>query len=532
MAFDLSVAERENALRDVIRRCRSSKMGSAEPISLPPEDLRYLRNYAVDDSPRVRATAIRFLADNGPIVWQDFDAWVLDPCEYVGAAVMCRIKRRSTAVGRLCAEDKARCVATLAAAVEFREYETVGFVWNSLAKNDDVWLEAIWPHAGRLVDLDCEGIDRQIVFGFLVNIVIDRSWGPMDTHLNTWIIGKSVARKNALLSVAACHRLSAPELLAIVNVLALDADEKIRARANRLLARHAEHQKKRERTEGLLMRKQQSVSKRWLELIPSELSDTERAEELEVAIQQAVKDGVSIGDRQVCLAAEDIGLLRHYARDPSPQVRAVAIDYMTEYGPCSWEDLEQWSQDSDALVRQNVLSSMYSDLWSAGKLCTTNKQRCIDILSATIENYVDSAAGNLMDNLRQIDDEWLELTWSTAESLLDLKKPDIALMLTCCYFEHVIPESGWGSDHLNLRHWVEGDDSERKMILLKIANYMGLEEGRMRDLAEVLQSDPDPRIASIADGILNGCIETGELWQDADADSAEEDDEDDEDIEE
>jgi hypothetical protein len=105
-------------------------------------------------------------------------------------------------------------------------------------------------------------------------------------------------------------------------------------------------------------------------------------------------------------------------------------------------------------------------------------------------------------------------------------------MITCCYLEHVIPEAEWGPDHWNLRHWIEGDDPERKMTLLKIGNNVGgLEEGRMRDIVEALASDPDQRISQVAEGVLNGRIEEGALWEADERQGNEPDEEDEEDEE-
>lgn len=270
---------------------------------------------------------------------------------------------------------------------------------------------------------------------------------------------------------------------------------------------------------------EERTKKRWIEPLAPNLSDVERAESLKAALDRCLEAAVEAqGDAEgeaadelwfsnvIDLADEDLRLLRLYARDPSSQVRAVVVEHMAHYGPCTLDDLELWCQDPDELVRQSVLFLMTSDLRAAGELCSKDRHRCVNILVAAMEHYVDYAAANAMGELWEQDDEWLQLTWTAAESLLDLHNPGVTLMLTCCYYEHVIPNSRWGPDHPNLRRWVEGDDPDRKMALLKIANCWGLDEGHMRDIIEALVGDPDLRIAATAVGILDGSIAHNQLW--------------------
>jgi hypothetical protein len=257
--------------------------------------------------------------------------------------------------------------------------------------------------------------------------------------------------------------------------------------------------------------KEEVVAKRWLEPLDPELSGAEQAEILEAALDSRVKSAVEAGTSPD-LAQDDLDLLSEYAKDQYPDVRAVAVDFLASHGPCSWEDVEAWAKDPDEVVRENVLDRMDNSFWAAGKLCDKDKERCCDIVVSVIGTYVDYTAANLMESLRSQGDEWLELTWMAAEDILDLKRPELTLLLTCCYLEHVIPDSEWGPEDMHIREWIEGDDAGRKIILLKIANYRGVDEGRMADLVYALQSDPNEQIAATAEGILAGRIGVGTLW--------------------
>jgi hypothetical protein len=243
--------------------------------------------------------------------------------------------------------------------------------------------------------------------------------------------------------------------------------------------------------------KEEIVTKRWLEPLDPELSGAEQADVLEAVLDGRVESAVEAGTAPY-LAQDDLDLLRQFTKDSYPEVRAVAIEFLASHGPCSWLDLEVWAKDPDEVVRQNVLSRMDSSFWAAGKLCAKDKEQCSDIIVSVIGTYVDYAAANLMDSLRTQGDEWLELTWMAAEDILDLKRPELTLLLTCCYLEKLLPESEWGPEDLHIREWIEGDDADRKIALLKIANYRGIDEGRMADVVDALQSDPNEQIAAMA----------------------------------
>jgi len=269
---------------------------------------------------------------------------------------------------------------------------------------------------------------------------------------------------------------------------------------------------------------EETAKTRYLAPLDPELSGAEQSEVLEGMLDRRVQSAVEAGCAPD-LVQEDVDLLRQFATDTSPDVRAVAVDFLASHGPCTWKDVEDWAQDPDEVVRQNVMSRMDNKFWAAGRLCDKAKEQCSDILVLVIGRYVDYAAANLMDSLRKQGDEWLELTWLAAEEILDLKRPELTLLITCCYLERLIPESEWGPEDLHIREWIEGDDPDRKTTLLKIANYRGIEEGRMADIVDALQSDPNERIASMAQGILHGRIAVGELWGSDEIDGIDEEEE-------
>ncbi|HEY3298103.1 MAG TPA: hypothetical protein VGK34_05545, partial [Armatimonadota bacterium] len=70
------------------------------------------------------------------------------------------------------------------------------------------------------------------------------------------------------------------------------------------------------------------------------------------------------------------------------------------------------------------------------------------------------------------------------------------------YLERLIPEGNWGPDEGHVRPWIVGGSVQKKMLLLKIAAFRGLDSGRMREIVEAVSHDTDPYIAWLAKGIL------------------------------
>lgn len=203
-------------------------------------------------------------------------------------------------------------------------------------------------------------------------------------------------------------------------------------------------------------------------------------------------------------APDDIAAAKDYTNHPDPKIRIRWISFLTENGPCTWDDLQAWTQDPDENIRWQTFYSMGNKMDAAGYLCASDKPRCISILTNAATKYVDMQIGITMRELVEWDDEWLDLTWQAADRLIDASKHELRTALECGYFEHIVSDSNWGPDDPHILAWIEGDNTKKKMILLRIATYWGVGAGRMRDIVETLSRSTDLEISSLACGILEG----------------------------
>lgn len=199
---------------------------------------------------------------------------------------------------------------------------------------------------------------------------------------------------------------------------------------------------------------------------------------------------------------DELELLRQYAEDKDPYFRAPAVSELCASWPVSWEDLEKWALDTAELVRSNAIGEMESDFRPAGELCRTDKARFVALLEEAIRRYGDYAAGNALYWISAEDDEMLELTWAAAERLLSPDDVDSNTVVNVCYLEHVITDKNWGPDDPHIAPWIKGTDIVRKCMLLNVASWMGLGDGRLREITEALSRDADKDIAAGARELL------------------------------
>ena len=75
----------------------------------------------------------------------------------------------------------------------------------------------------------------------------------------------------------------------------------------------------------------------------------------------------------------------------------------------------------------------------------------------------------------------------------------------------MIPESEWGPDEPHMRSWIVGGGVHKKLLLLRIAAFRGLDTGRMKDIVQEITHDSDPYIASLAQGVLEGRISHSDI---------------------
>jgi hypothetical protein len=239
------------------------------------------------------------------------------------------------------------------------------------------------------------------------------------------------------------------------------------------------------------------------------LPDEQLAEWLTYVLDQRVEID-SDDNSTVTISLEEIEALQRLSREAGPKTRRVAASFLFSHGPCAWIDLEAWILDASKDVREDIIGdiSTFGDHTVGGRLCSSDRKRCIDLIAKSCEIYPEESYLSLTELyfLAGKEPEWLELSWEAANRLLDIGNEELNTALTVCYFEHIIPDQNWGPDDRRVGRWLSGSDSARKQMLLQIAAYQGLDSGKMREIVEALTHAKDKQIASIAEGVLAGRV--------------------------
>lgn len=225
-------------------------------------------------------------------------------------------------------------------------------------------------------------------------------------------------------------------------------------------------------------------------------------------IRQAYRyfQGSCMSDESCELPEADYCLLRLWVRDADGAVRAVAVAILLQGTTVTWDDLLEWLQDTCEDVRTATLRAM-SDRWlPVGQCCAADKPRCAQLLMDTADRYADMAVSAVFRDLIEEDSAWLPMLWPGVERLLDENRADLNSMIGCGFLEHFLPEQQWGADSPYLAAWMTGNHHARQYVLLKVAAWMGLHEGRLREITQALTKAHDPKIREIATGILKGKI--------------------------
>jgi hypothetical protein len=234
------------------------------------------------------------------------------------------------------------------------------------------------------------------------------------------------------------------------------------------------------------------------------LPDEQFAEWLEFVLQQRV--GVDEDGNQLATpSGQEIELLRTWAARGGPDTRRVAVRFLVDNGPCSWEDLETWSQDPDQDIRYPVVSGPIFD--PVRQMLESDKPRWVRLLTEAAWRYPDDyQPAFVLRDLAAENPAALDLTWEAASSLWDVNDPELNTMLFVGYFEHVIPDLGLGPDDKHVEPWITGADQGRQRLLLQIATCWGLDAGRMREIVQALAGSKVKNTAELARGVLNGSV--------------------------
>jgi hypothetical protein len=173
-----------------------------------------------------------------------------------------------------------------------------------------------------------------------------------------------------------------------------------------------------------------------------------------------------------------------------------ALSNVHDSSQVSWEELERSALDSDKEVRENALARL---------MVTNHDEDTIEwylwLLAEVIERYADGQAAISLLWLSTRSAEWFGMTWNTANTLLELDNPEVTQLLTIGYFEVVLREDR-GPDDPRVRAWIEGDDVRKKRVLLEVADWLGLDAGRLWEIVAAMANDKDNEVAERARKML------------------------------
>lgn len=238
------------------------------------------------------------------------------------------------------------------------------------------------------------------------------------------------------------------------------------------------------------------------------------AEWLKYVLDQRVELD-SEDNRIVTICSEEVEQLQKLSREAGPKTRCVVAEFLMYHGPCSWDDLEAWILDSCKDVRERVIGDIqtFGDHTVGGRLCSGDRKRCVDLIARSCEMNPGESDMLLTELCFFATGEpgWLELTWEAANRLLDIDNTELSTSLVVCYFEHVIPDLGWGPDDPHIRPWIEGEDHRRQIFLLKIAAWCRFEPECLRVIVKALTHSKVKEIRALARGLVGGHLSYSDM---------------------
>lgn len=234
--------ERVAAIKAAWERVLNAADQSGDIVTLSKDDLYLLRRYAKDKNRAVASAALEVLieeirsrCEDGPISWEELEAWGLDPEDDVRHEVMYAIGSRDAEAYELCWTDRPRCARLIGEAVDhYMDHPADAALW-SLSRYNDEWFDACWAEATRLVDEADPEIIEMLSNGFVEDVIKIKGAGPDDPRIKSWIESDKQGRKLALLGVTQWLPLNEGRLREIVEALANDNDEKIASTAKQLI---------------------------------------------------------------------------------------------------------------------------------------------------------------------------------------------------------------------------------------------------------------------------------------------------------
>jgi hypothetical protein len=236
----------------------------------------------------------------------------------------------------------------------------------------------------------------------------------------------------------------------------------------------------------------------------TEIDPTLPPEELAAAIRFAVEiwtmEMWSMEMGEAALPVEIVDRLHAWADDPRPPVARAAIMALIAADACPLEELGIWLATFADEPEQDTIANI---LWKLSDLIEEeDASRWLAFLASVVARYHNYTAAILMEfHVNRYPDDY-DLLWPHVEALLDMHNPDVTTPVMVCILEHVIVNRFWGPESPNIAGWITGADDLRKHVLLGIAAYQGLHEGRLSEIVQALSGDADPEIAATARKML------------------------------
>lgn len=238
----LSDRERISAIQASWEKVLAAADQAGDLITLSQEDLDVLHKYARDKNRDVSRVAIDILVEeirsrceDGPVTWEELEAWSMDAEDELRHEVMYAIGSRDAEAYELCWTDRPRCARLIGEAVDhYMDHPADAALW-SLSRYNDEWFDACWAEATRLVDEEDLEIIEMLANGYIEDVLRFKGLGPDDPHIKSWIESDKRGRKLTLLGVTQWLPLDEGRMREIIEALAKDSDEEIAAKAKNLL---------------------------------------------------------------------------------------------------------------------------------------------------------------------------------------------------------------------------------------------------------------------------------------------------------
>lgn len=234
--------------------------------------------------------------------------------------------------------------------------------------------------------------------------------------------------------------------------------------------------------------------------------------QLAAAISRYHEDAHTVAERtnsEVQLTDEDARVLKACADLPAPAVRKAAMWFLCDTGPVDWDDVEGWIADPDVEVRETSCEAIAYGLNAIYCLCASDQDRCGRLFDAVFADndrfsamHVDCSCSVRFHGDRKD----LEAAWRGTGLIIDLGRPYLTTPLAVGFLEDVMvhsdPPLHW-NDPL-VRSWIEGDSVQRKMALLAVVQWFGVQKPGQRELAKALSRDRSKVVSEYAMSLLTG----------------------------